>query len=161
VNHQPPAPGEGEVTAVTQRWVYGGLRVLNDKRVHAWLDPTGRELPVRAQRGGGWAIGGYYTARVVRDGEATKLAGTPSYTGDGDARDELRRELWAKDTAARTRLARLAQERRHARRNAIDEALQPLLAAARTLKTSADRDALIAYVMRQLIRTWYTPDAVD
>ncbi len=63
-------------------------------------------------------------------------------------RDGLRRHLWVKDTTARTRLADLAAERTAARRNAVDDALQPLLAAASVLRTAADRDALIAYVLR-------------
>ncbi len=156
-----PAETEQAPPTTKERWIYGGIRVLDGKRVHAWIDPAGRELLYVHQRSGSWAIGSFYTARVIRTGESTTLYGTPTYTGDGYAADELRRQLWAKDTAARTRLASLTQERKAARRNAIDEALGPLLAAARTLKTSADRDAVTAYVMRQLISTWYTPDPTD
>ena len=160
MSNQPAEPDE-EVPTAEERWTYGGIRVLHDKRFHAWIDPTGYEGLYALKRGGSWAIGGYYTARVTRTASSTTLHGTPTHTGDDPAPDELRRQLWAKDTAARTRLARLAQERRQARRNAIDEALEPLITAARTLKTGADRDAFTAYVMRRLISTWYTPDPKD
>jgi hypothetical protein len=142
----------------TERWIYGGIRVLDGKRVHAWIDPGGRELLYAHKRAGNWAIGSSYTAQVIRTGPSTALYGTPTYTGNGDTPDELRRELWANHLAARTRLSDLTQERKAAQRNAIDEALRPLLAAARTVKTSADRDALIAYVMRQLITAWHAPN---
>lgn len=143
--------------AVDERWVYGGIRVLHDKRVHAWIDPTGRELLYTFPRGGSWAIGSCYTASVARDGPKTTLHGTPAYTGDRHDDEQLRRQLWAQDTAARAQLARLAQERNEARRNAIDEAVEPLLAVARTLKTGPDRDAFIAYVLRRLATAWYLP----
>jgi hypothetical protein len=86
-----------------------------------WIDPHGHELLYSHKRSGHWAIGRYYTADVIRTGTRTQLYGTPMYTGDRDAGDELRRQLWVKDTAARTRLADLATERKAAQRNAIDE----------------------------------------
>jgi len=153
VSHQPDEDDEVR-DAAKERWIYGGIRVLDDKRVHAWIDPTGRELLYTFKRSGNWAIGSYYTARVTRAGGSTRLHSIPTYTGDGYTDDEPRRQLWAKDTAARAQLALLTQERNAARRNAIDEALAPLIAAARALKTSADRDAFTAYVMRRLIDSW-------
>jgi hypothetical protein len=54
--------------------------------------------------------------------------------GEGQADDDLRHHLRAKDTAARP------SPRNDARRNAIDEALQPLPAIAPTLKTGSDRE---------------------
>lgn len=148
--------------AAPERWVYGGIRVLDGKRVHAWIDPSGRELLYAFKRASHWAIGSFYTAEVSRQDSTTRLHNTPAYTGE-QADDELRRHLWAADTAARTQLARLAQERNDARRNAIDEVLEPVLAVARTLKTGPDRDAFTAHVLRRLLSAWYTrpapPDA--
>lgn len=45
-------------------------------------------------------------------------------------------------------------ERNAVRRNALDEALTPLLELARPLRTSAERDALAAYIIRRLHNTW-------
>ena len=151
-DHTSEVPG-----AADERWVYGGIRILDGKRVHAWIDPTGRELLYTFKRAGGWAIGSVYTARIDRADARATLHGTPAYTGDRTEDDELRRELWAKDTAARAQLALLAQQRNDWHRNAIDEALEPLLAAARTLKTGPDRDAFTAYVLRRLLAAWYSP----
>jgi hypothetical protein len=152
----PDAVKQSSRDVVEERWVYGGIRVLDNKRVHAWIDPSGRELLYAHKRSGTWAVGSFYTARVTRNGPHTTLYATPSYHGDGYADTGLRRRLWAQDTAARARLALVAQERNAARRNAIDEALMPLLDVARTLKTGADRDAFTAYVIRQLAAAWYT-----
>lgn len=140
----------------TERWIYGGIRALDGKRVHAWIDPTGRELLYAHRRGGGWAIGSYYIAHITREGTTTRLHGLLTYTGAGIDNDALRRNLWANHTAAQARLADLAHERNASRRNAIDEALQPLLDAARSLKTSAERDAFTAYVLRHIINAWST-----
>ena len=43
-----------------------------------------------------------------------------------------------------------------ARRNALDEAIAPLLELAAPLRTSAQRDALAAYVIRKLHNAWAT-----
>ena len=45
-------------------------------------------------------------------------------------------------------------ERNDARRSALDEALAPLLELAGPLRTSAERDALAAYVIRKLHNAW-------
>jgi hypothetical protein len=47
-------------------------------------------------------------------------------------------------------------ERDAARRNALDEALAPLLQVAAGLRTGAQRDALAAYVIRKLHNAWNT-----
>jgi len=41
-------------------------------------------------------------------------------------------------------------ERNDARRNAPDEAIAPLLEIARTMRTTAERDALAVYVIRKI-----------
>jgi hypothetical protein len=160
MNDQPDGPHHDDTDEVaelpTERWIYGGIRALEGKRVYAWIDPSGRELLYAHKRGGGWAIGSYYTAQISRDATTTRLHGLPTYTGDATDDDALRRDLWASHTAAQARLADLTRERNAARRNAIDEALQPLIAAARSLKTSAERDAFTAYVLRHLISSWAT-----
>ena len=43
-----------------------------------------------------------------------------------------------------------------ARRNALDEAIAPLLELAAPLRTGAQRDALAAYVIRKLHSAWNT-----
>jgi hypothetical protein len=149
--------------AVAEPWIYGGIRVLDGKRVHAWIDPSGRELLYGHKRGRTtWAIGSFYTAEVSRHAGTTRLHNEPTYTGE-QAEGELRRRLWAADTAARAQLARLTQERNDARRNALDEVLEPVLVVARTLKSGPDRDAFTAYVLRRMLSAWYTrpapPDA--
>jgi hypothetical protein len=137
----------------TETWTYGGIRAGRDgKRRHAWLDPGGEELLFPAAQGRP-AIGSHYTARVTRDGDGVTLHGTPEYAG-GQVGDGTRRALWSADTLARTRLETLRAERDDARRNALDEAIAPLLELAAPLRTGAQRDALAAYVIRKLHEAW-------
>jgi hypothetical protein len=159
MNSRPDDPGTDAVPGTTtQRWIYGGIRVLDGKRIHAWIDPAGRELLYAHTRSVSRAIGSYYTTQVVRAGSSTSLYRTPTYAADGYAPDEQRQQLWAKDTAARARLADLNQQHKAAQRNAVDEAQRPLIAAAHSLKTSADRDAFTTDMMRQLIGSWAAPN---
>jgi hypothetical protein len=139
-----------------ERWTYAGVRVLDGKRQHAWLDPTGEEL-LFARTGGSMAVGSHYTAQVIRrdDGRIT-LRGTPIYAGSA-AGEATRLALWAKHTAAQTRLELIRAERNAARRNALDEALAPLLEVAAGLRTSAERDALAAYILRRIQHAWRPP----
>jgi hypothetical protein len=139
-----------------ETWTYAGVRVLDGKRQHAWLDPTGEEL-LFARTGGSMAVGSHYTAQVIRrdDGRIT-LRGTPIYAGSA-AGEATRLALWAKHTAAQTRLELIRAERNAARRNALDEALAPLLEVAAGLRTGAERDALAAYILRRIQHAWRPP----
>lgn len=60
----------------------------------------------------------------------------------------------AEHTVAQTRLEMIRAERSDARRSALDEALAPLLELAAPLRTSAERDALAAYVLGKLHHAW-------
>ncbi len=84
----------------------------------------------------------------------------PASTGDGQA-DDLRRHLWAADTAARAQLVRLGPgPARRAPRNGIDTALAPLLAVSRFPEDGPpDRDAFVAYLLRRFVSAWYTQPA--
>ena len=104
------------------------------------------------------AVGSHYTAWVTRrdDGGIT-LHGTPEYAGS-QASQETRAALWTEHTLAQTRIESLRAERDDARRNALDEAIAPLLELelAAPLRTGAQRDALAAYVIRKLHSAWNT-----
>jgi len=131
-----------------ETWTYAGVRAGGDgERLHAWLDAGGEEM-LFSRSGTRMAVGSHYTVRVTRDGTVT-MHGTPAYAGTR-ADDETRRAAWAEHTTAQTRLEMIRAERDDARRNALDEALAPLLELAARLRTSAERDALAAYVLRQI-----------
>jgi hypothetical protein len=149
-----PAPGAApEPTAET--WTYGGIRADKDgKKWHAWVDPAGEEHWFARTGGGRMAVGSHYTAQVTRrDGGGISLHGTPEYAGSQAGR-ESRAALQTEHTVAQTRIEALRAERDAARRNALDEAIAPLLELAAPLRTGAQRDALAAYVLRQLHSAW-------
>ena len=145
-----PAPGSAP-EPVTETWTYGGIRADKDgKKWHAWADPAGEEHWFARTGGGRMAVGSHYTVRVTRrdDGGIT-LHGTPEYAGSQAGR-ETRAALWTEHTLAQTRVEILRAERDAGRRNALDEAIAPLLELAGPLRTGAQRDALAAYVIRKL-----------
>ena len=97
---------------------------------------------------GTFVIGGIYTVEVDRSDERLSRP-APKYTGDR-VDDEQRRALDVKDTAARTELARLALEKKHATDHALDDAFAPLKVLVQQTRTSAERDALAAFCMRMI-----------
>jgi hypothetical protein len=101
------------------------------------------------------AVGSHYTAQVTRRDGGITLHGTPEYAGS-QADREARAALWTEHTMAQTRIETLRAERDAARRNALDEAIAPLLDLAAPLRTSAQRDALAAYVIRKINSAWNT-----
>src|SRR5579875_2939984 len=130
-------------------WTYGGVRVSGrGQRAYAWIDEAGEELwfPKTGTRS---AVGSQYRVTVKRADGVTSIIGTPQYAGRA-CDDELRRQLWAQHSAATTRLELARAERNDARRNAPDEAIAPLLEVARTMRTTAERDALADYVSRNI-----------
>jgi hypothetical protein len=137
----------------TEVWTYGGVRVgQGGKRVHAWLDASGEEL-LFSRAGARMAVGSQYTVGVSRHDGTITLHGTPAYAGSA-ADEATRRAVWAEHTVAQTRLEMIRAERNDARRSALDEALAPLLELAGPLRTSAERDALAAYIIRKLHNAW-------
>jgi hypothetical protein len=133
-----------------ETWTYAGIRELKGKRAHCWRDPSRRELLYSDK--GSYVIGGLYSCRVNRESESLTRT-HPQYTGERLDREE-RGPLDAADLAARVRLASLAQERKHAAESALDDATEPLVQIARTLRTGADRDALAAYIIRRIGTAW-------
>ena len=124
------------------------------KRLHAWIDSAGEEHWF-SRTGTRMAVGSHYTVQVSRHDGTLTLHGTPEYAGSA-ADEATRRALWTEHTLAQTRLESIRAERDAARRNALDEALAPLLELAAPLRTSAQRDALAAYVIRKLHNAWAT-----
>ncbi len=56
--------------------------------------------------------------------------------------------------ATRARLSAQRRERAAAKRNDLDELIEPLRAVAAKLRVGADRDAFLAYVLRRLTSAW-------
>jgi len=40
---KPPADHTGAVATTEEQWIYGGIRVYQQRRIHAWIDPHGHE----------------------------------------------------------------------------------------------------------------------
>jgi hypothetical protein len=70
-----------------------------------------------------------------------------------DIASRVRAELEAAHRAAETRLRLAALQRNDKRHSALDAAVEPLCGLIRTA-SMADRDAILAYVLRRLSRAW-------
>jgi hypothetical protein len=150
-----PAPAD-EPPHTTERWIYGGLRMLNTGTVHAWLpEPAaGRPLPeelwYRVKAKGDWMVGGIYTATVTRAGQRVQLYGSPGpWLQRFEDREAVAR-LEVLDRAARDEIAHNALKRRAAKDPALATAIRPLLELAAGLRTDAQVRALLAYVTEQI-----------
>jgi hypothetical protein len=138
-------------------WRWGGVRLAeNESLRYCWIGPDGSEWTFAKSKLAGSVIGGTYRAEIVRKPDGgVSLFGKPVYVGDPDDDDEQhdRRLRWcAADKIARSRNARMRAEANAAKRDALDDALTPVVMIASSLRTNAERDAFAAYVLR-VIRT--------
>ena len=85
-----------------------------------------------------------------RDG-TLYLVGEPRYAADGQVDPDTAAEWRARHHAAETRAGLDRLQRNAARRNELDDALQPVRAIVQRLPSHADRSALIAYITRALL----------
>lgn len=134
-------------------WVYAGVRALDGKRVTAWIDPGGKER-LYAEKGS-YALGHTYEVRVAReDDHIWRVAGSAKWTNAPVPEDIT---VWRlADMEAAQELERSKNERAAKKQGFTDleEAMEPLLAIARAARTAAQREALIAAVIRRLTYPW-------
>jgi hypothetical protein len=141
---------------VDETWIFGGSRVVNGKKLHAWL-PVGSGNDVEDElwfdaAGTHAVVGSEYAVRVTRTTAKTTRHGTPEYRSR-HADDETRAILEARHRAAETRLRLLALERNDKRTSALDAALEPLCAIIKATP-APDRNAFMTYVTTKLARSW-------
>lgn len=129
-------------------WTFGGSRIAADgKRAHVWVTATGEELWFAAK--GSYTVGSQYDVMVSQpEPGRTVRHGTPAYHGRHPD-ETVRLQLAAADRAAAVRLRVVAMERADKRDNALDAALEPLCKVMRSTR-GADRDALLAHIIRRL-----------
>jgi hypothetical protein len=140
---------------VTETWACMGARVgAKERRVNAWRQPNGRIARFLGRES--YVTGGLYEVTVSRPTEeGVTMHGAPRYTGER-YKGTAEQAAWrAEEVAAEARLAQLAAERKHKGEDPLDEILDPLVAAACRLRSSADRDAFLAHVNREIaLRAW-------
>ncbi len=119
------------------------------------VDTRGSPTPApgrrNASRCGSYAVGEvYHVTAEHRDG-TLYLVGEPRYAADGQVDPDTAAEWRARHHAAETRAGLDRLQRNAARRNELDDALQPVRAIVQRLPSHADRSALIAYITRALL----------
>jgi hypothetical protein len=139
-------------------WLYAGRRLgRTGKPVDAWVpgqDGTSQPLFYAVDKGPGPVVGALYRVTVTRDGDECILHGRPEFSRGQVADLDTRVEWAARDMATRARLSAQRRERSAAKRNELDELIEPLRAVAAKLRVGADRDAFLAYVLRRLTSAW-------
>lgn len=143
------AADTGEPEPTTERWVFGGSRIIKGKRYHAWIDPSGTELlyaPV-----GSPTVGSIYEVKVARrDDIISKYKHATVYTGDR-ADPELRDRLFAQHRAAETALSLASRERADKRDDPVEKAIERLVELGRNVPAS-QRTGFASYIVARLIR---------
>lgn len=132
-----------------ERWTFGGSRVSKGKRVHAWIDPTGRELWFSAT--GSYSPGAVYEVQVVRNGERVTLRGRPDFTGTKSADSDLHASIAAQHKAAELELQRRAREQKIKRDDPVEMAIEHLVRMAANIPPS-QRLGFAAYVAGRVAR---------
>jgi hypothetical protein len=133
-------------------WIFAGNRIDNHgKRTHAWL-PINTDDELWFKPRGSYIPGSEYRVRIVRhpEGKVTKHGNSIYHQRHPD--DAVRAKLEAAHRAAEIQLRLAALERNDKRQSALDTTLQPLVDLFGSA-SPADRDALIAYVLRRLLAT--------
>lgn len=136
----------------TEQWIYAGLRLISGKRATAWLDESGVEL-LYADSKRNFIVGGEYKVRVTRGDDRVTRHGEPRFVDRVPVEVSRRREWDAETATAETELARGKLERKaRAAPTALDDAIAPLIAIAKTQRTRSGRAAFTAYVIQELNR---------
>lgn len=149
---------QAEAEMVTEQWTCMGVRVTGQgQRAIQWLSPDGDEL-LFGTPSKKYTVAGTYDVKCKRydDGDrpTVTLYGEPKFS-HLDSWDSPQRAEWeTQEIAAERNLARRKMERKTKEKRAIDSALAPLLVCASKLKTSQDRDAFAAYVLRRISSAW-------
>jgi hypothetical protein len=140
----------------TEEWVHTGVRVSSKgKRVTTWQVPSGKAISFIERKS--YITGGVYTVKVSdAEGGGIVRHGDPRWDHRYDNDDDVAQ--WrAREVAAEAALAHKVNERAAAKRDALNEAMNPLVNIARTLRTSAERDAFIAHIINRITQeAWWT-----
>lgn len=141
---------------VTVRLTYAGRRMppkrTDSKPIHLWVAEDGAE---RVYGFGGAAVGGVYTFECPASEPTSVYKGTQTWTGEQcDDSDQV--AAWQlEDASTMQALGRRAAEKRLAKSNELDEALEPLLRIVRRLRTRHDVYAVSAYVSERIVETFW------
>lgn len=139
----------------TERWICAGVREAKGKRAVEWMMPNG--YPVQYDDKSSYATGAGYDVLVCREDGHIWRRGKPAYAGSGGAASEVRARWLVLEKQAEQELARLARERKEKGRDALDEAMEPLIAYAAQCRTRTQRAALIADVIEHItMSAWRT-----
>ncbi|GLY54878.1 hypothetical protein [Lentzea sp. NBRC 102530] len=136
-----------------EEWVFGGSRVDNGKRFHAWIpldDPHRNELFYKPR--GSFAVGSVYEVQVVRrEGRVSKYP-DPKYLRRCED-EALRDQVSARHAAAEVVIGRQQLERADKKDDPVTVAVDRLAELARHVHPS-QRNAFAAMVLNKIGRSW-------
>jgi hypothetical protein len=140
-------------TPATETWAYAGQRLTRQNTLAAlWVDDAGDGTEHWFTGKKTHIVGALYEVTVTRhDQDRITLHGDVIYTGNRLPTDDERVRRWTTHHhAARIRHQQKRAEANAPKRDAIDEAIEPLRKLAATCRTRDERDALIATILRRL-----------
>lgn len=136
----------------TENWAYMGRRFSNKKLYHYWRDSQGMSLGYSKLSG---MVGYIYEIEAIRDGDVTSVRGTPNWLHAKVEEAEIREWTVADYSAQMMYRDYRRNERLKKEPDALDEAMKPLLAYARTCRTKLERDFLTGTIIRRMTDIWY------
>lgn len=139
-----------------ERWFCAGLRVSTDgKRMTGWLEPGGQIYYFTEKTT--FALGFAYDVRVTRKGDDGVTRGKPVYVGRAkpeEVPEETLNQWRMANLDAEQHLARQSREKKAKSSDPLADAMLPLNTYAHACRTTSQRDALIADVIRRLNVAW-------
>lgn len=135
-----------------EEWVFGGSRVDNGKRHHAWIPVTDPHNELFFKPRGSFAVGSVYEVQVFRrEGKVSKYP-DPKYLRRSDD-EELRDRISARHAAAEVVIGRQQLERADKKTDPLTVAIDRLAELAKHVHPS-QRNALAALVLAKIGRNW-------
>lgn len=137
-----------------ETWLCGGFRIFRDgKTSYLWIADSGNGEERYYQGTSGCIAGALYTVKVGYEDGSCIMYGKPKWQSRGE--EDKRREMEAAEHAAKVKQSAIRRERADGKHKALDEALEPLIKIAQSLRTGAEKDAFLAYVIRNVqARSW-------
>jgi hypothetical protein len=146
-----------EPQTTTERWAYAGVRFTKARKTaEVWVDQAGdgEELWYIGS-GTRLILGAIYDMEISRTDGRVIRHGDPQYTGDSIPWSDPRCRAWTTaDNAARVRRQQVRDEAKQAKNDAIDQAIEALRPYAAACRNRAERDALLATVIRRITAMW-------
>jgi len=140
------------VEAKPEEWVFGGSRVDDGKRFHAWIALSDPNEEMFYKPRGSFAVGSVYEVQVIRREDRISKYPDPKYLRRCED-EALRDRVSARHAAAEVVIGRQQLERADKKDDPVTVAVERLAELAKHVHPS-QRNAFAAMVLNKIGRSW-------